>query len=104
LFFNYFILHRSKKVGVNSPTLLQNVKKLKLGFFGHTKRHESLEKHILEAKMEGKRERGRPTRRWGQDIQDWLEMTTTEAGRLARDRSMFRQKVREATSYKGSAD
>ena len=92
------------KNGTESPALLQNIKKLKLGYFGHTTRHESLEKHILEAIVEGKRGRGRPTRRWEKDIQDWLGMTTTQASRLAEDRSMFRKTVREATSYKGSAD
>ena len=29
-----------RKIGLKSPTLLQNVKKLKLGYFGHIKRHE----------------------------------------------------------------
>ena len=93
-----------RKIGIKSPTLLQNIKKLKLGYFGHIKRHESLEKHIMEAKVEGRRGRGRPMRRWEQDIQEWLGITTAQASRLARDRSMFRQKVREATSFKGSAD
>lgn len=86
------------RMGISSPTLLQTVKKLKLKYFGHIKRHESLEKYILETKMEGKRGRGRPTRRWEQDIQDWLETTTTEAGRIAEDRVLFRKKVQEATS------
>ena len=43
-------------------------------------------------------------RRWEQDIQDWLETTTTQAGRMAGDGVVFRKKIREATSYKGSAD
>ena len=42
-------------------------------------------------------------RRWEQDIHDWLE-TTTQAGRMAEDRVVFRNKIQEATSYKGSAD
>ena len=42
--------------------------------------------------------RGRPTRRWEKDINDWMDMTTTQAGRLAEDRILFRQKVQEATS------
>ena len=92
------------KIGIGRPILFQNVKKLKLGYFGHIKRHETLEKHILEAKVEGKRGRGRPTRRWEQDIQEWLDMTITEAGRLATDRLKFRKKIREPTSWKGSAD
>ena len=93
-----------KRIGIGRPILLQNVKKLKLGYFGHIKCHETLEKHILEVKVEGKRGRGRPTRRWEQDIQEWLDMTITEAGRLTTDRLKFRKKIREATSWKGSAD
>ena len=87
------------RIGIEGPTLLQNIKKIKLGYFGHIKRHQSLEEHIMEAKIEGRR--GRPTRRWEQDIQEWLGTTTTQAGRLAEDRSLFRRKVREATSCKG---
>ena len=86
------------RIGVRTPMLLQIVKKLKLKYFGHIKRHESLEKHILEAKSEGKRGRGRPTRRWEQDIEEWLGITTTQAGRMAQDRELFRSRVREATS------
>ena len=93
-----------EKVKMNSTTLLQEIRKLKVGYFGHIKRHVSLEKHILEATAAGRRGRGRPTRRWEQDIQDWLETTTTQAGRMAEDRVLFRKKIREATSYKGSAD
>ena len=72
--------------------------------FGHIKRHESLEKHILEAKAAGRGGMERPMRLWEQDIQDWLETTTTRAGRMAEDRVVFRKKIREATSYKGSAN
>ena len=78
--------------------LLQKAKTLKLKYFGHIKRHETLERHTLEARIDGRRGRGRPTRRWEQDINDWMDMTTTQAGRLAEDRILFRQKVQEATS------
>ena len=93
-----------EKVKMNSTTLLPVIRSLKIGYFGHTKRHESLEKHILEAKAAGRRGRGRPMRWWEQDIQDWLETTTTQAGRMAEDRVVFRKKIREATSFKRSAD
>ena len=86
------------RVGLGSPNLLQNIKKLKLSYFGHIKRHDSLERHILEAKIEGKRGRGRPTRRWEQDVGAWLETKVTEAGRVAKDRELYHNKVREATS------
>ena len=92
-----------EKVKMNSTALLHEIRKIKVGHFGHIKRHKSLEKHILETKVAGRRGRGRPMRRWEQDIQDWLE-TTTQAGRMAEDRVVFRKKIREARSYKGSAD
>ena len=93
-----------EKVKMNSTTSLHEIRKLKVGYFKHIKRYESLEKHIQETKVAGRRGRGRPTRRWEQDIHDWLETTKTQAGRMAEDRVVFRKKIREATSYKGSAD
>ena len=35
-----------------------------MAYFGHVKRHESLEREIYEGIIEGKRGRGRPRRRW----------------------------------------
>lgn len=87
------------RIGIKTPRLLQIVKKLKLKYFGHIKRHETLEKRILEGKVEGRRGRGRPARRWEQDIEEWFGTTTTQAGRIAEDRVLFRNMVREATSY-----
>ena len=86
------------RLDMKTTILLQKAKTLKLKYFGHIKRHETLERHILEARIDGRRGRGRPTRRWEQDINDWMDMTTTQAGRLAEDRVLFRQKVQEATS------
>ena len=86
------------RLDMKTTMLLQKAKTLKLKYFGHIKRHETLERHILEARIDGRRGRGRPTRRWEKDINDWMDMTTTQAGRLAEDRILFRQKVQEATS------
>ena len=41
-----------EKVKMNSTTLLHKIRKLKVGNFGHIKRHESLKKHMLEANVE----------------------------------------------------
>ena len=54
----------------------------KLNLFRHIKRHGSLEKEIYEGIIEGRRGRGRPKRRWSQDITDRMHMNVTEAGRL----------------------
>ena len=53
--------------------------------------------------MEGKRGRGRPKRRWSQDISDRLQTTVTEAGRRAQDRDAFRRAVMDATCRSASA-
>ncbi|GFN87053.1 hypothetical protein PoB_001355900 [Plakobranchus ocellatus] len=78
-----------------------SIKKLKLTYFGHIKHHETLEKHILEAKMKGKKGKGRPTRRWENDIEEWLETSTSQAGRLTSERETFRRRVQKATSRNG---
>ena len=86
------------RLDMKTTMLLHKAKTLKLKYFGHIKRHEKLERHILEARIDGRRGRGRPIRRWEQDINDWMDMTTTQAGRLAEDCILFNQKVQEATS------
>ena len=60
-----------KELKVGQDWLLNNIKVRKLSYFRHLKRHESLERHILEARLEGKRRKGRPTRRWTEDIKKW---------------------------------
>ena len=67
-------------------------------------RHNSLERHILETRLEGKRRKGRPTRRWTEDIKKWLQMSPTEAGREAQKREVFRRMVREAASTQTCQD
>ena len=44
-------------------SLLETIKRRKLSYFGHIKRHHSIKKEILEGKVKGKRGRGRPPRR-----------------------------------------
>ena len=74
------------------------IKKQKLSYFGHIKRHNTLEKLFLEGTCEGRRRRGRPRKRWTQDIGEWMGVSTVEAGRQALERGEFRQAVWEATS------
>ena len=50
------------------------------------------------------RRKGRPTRRWTEDIKKWLHMSLTEAGSEAQKREVFRRMVREATSTQTCQD
>ena len=69
------------RLDMKTAMLLQKAKTLKLKYFGHIKRHKTLERHILEARIDGRRGRGRPTRRWEQDIYDWMGMEGRKTGR-----------------------
>ena len=89
-----------EQLGVKAPLLLNLIKKQKLSYFGHIERHNTLEKLFLEGTCEGRRGRGRPRRRWTQDIGEWMGVSTVEAGRQALERGEFRQTVWEATSIK----
>ena len=93
-----------KELKVGQDWLLNNIKARKLSYFRYLKRHDSLERHILEARLEGKRRKGRPTKRWTEDIKKWLPMSHTEAGREAQKREVFRRMVREATSTQTCQD
>ena len=69
-----------EQLGVKALQLLNLIKKQKLSYFGHIKRHNTLEKLFLEGLCEGRRGRGRPRRRWTQDIGEWMGVSTVEAG------------------------
>ena len=88
---------------VEENWLLNTIVQRKLSYFGHVKRHDSLERTIYEGIIEGKRGRGRPRRRWSQDITERLNTTVTEAGRRAQDRSAYRGAVADATCRRASA-
>ena len=92
-----------EQLGFKAPQLLNLIKKQKLSYFGHFKRHNTLEKLFLEGTCEGRRGRRRPRKRWTQEIGEWMGVSTVEAGRQALERGEFRQAVWEATSIKGSA-
>ena len=61
----------------------------KAEIFGHLKRSEGLGKIILEGRINGKRERGRPRIQWERDIEDAFNRPIREVGRLRLDREHF---------------
>ena len=69
--------------------LLYNIKKRKMSFFGHIKRHDSILKQSLEGKLEGKRGKGRPRLAWVDNIKKWAGCDMAECTRLTRDRERW---------------
>ena len=68
-------------------------KKTKL--FGHIKRHSSIRKEILEGKIDDKRGRGRPPRKWEDDVKAWTAMDMYTCTRAAENRDVWRNLARQ---------
>ena len=75
------------------------VKSRKLKYFGHTSRHNSLEKDIMFGTMPGKRRQGGQKKPWLDDITQWTRMSLVEAVGIAEDRDRYRQFVHTVAIY-----
>ena len=53
-------------------TFLETIKRRRLGFYGHTRRHETLQKMTMEGMVEGTRGRGRKRTTWTGNITEYL--------------------------------
>lgn len=73
--------------------LLTTVKKRKLKWYGHVTRSKGLAKTILQGKVNGSRRRGRPRRKWTDNIPEWTGLPLTETIRCAEDRTRWRSLV-----------
>ena len=60
--------------------LFTTVKKRKLKFFGNTLLHESLAKTIIQDNVKGGRKRGRPRKKWSDNIKEWTGHSIAQAG------------------------
>ena len=76
--------------------LVATIKRRKLQYFGHVTRAEKLSALILQGKIEGRRLRGRPRRRWQDDVMEWTKRSMAECTSAARGRERWRKVVTSA--------
>ena len=74
------------------------VKKRKLQWFGHLKRCIYPVKTICEGLIQGSRRRGRPARRWIDDMKDWTEQTVSSLNISVHDRTQWRRICHDISS------
>jgi len=74
--------------------LVSTVRKQKLQYFGTLSGPRTSALNIVEGRIDGKRNRGHPRRRWLDDIKDWMGRPLAECTAMARDRDQWRTTVR----------
>ena len=71
---NIFVKNKINTLIGTFELLLQTIRRRKLKWFGHTSRHNSITKTILQGMVEGSRTRGRPKRKYIDDVKEWTKM------------------------------
>ena len=74
-----------------TPSLLREIAKRKLKFFGHTIRHQGLLSNVICGKIPGRRSRGRQRLTWINNIKDWTGLKSIGSlVNTSRDRTRWR--------------
>ncbi|GFS10640.1 endonuclease-reverse transcriptase [Elysia marginata] len=76
--------------GLQRPELLLTIQRRKMKYYGHLRRHDSIQKRILERKIDGRRGRGRRRQTWLGNIQEKSQMKMCEVCETALDRRRWR--------------
>jgi hypothetical protein len=92
-----------RKMISKEETIIDIIKKRKLGLFGHICRMNDnrLIKHTVFAKMNGKPRRGRPCREWMDDITEWCGRSGQDLFHKAQNRRIWKKLIRTVVGPNG---
>ena len=85
------------EIGIEEETLQQTALRRKLRFFGHVMRSAGLEKGMMLEHGDGWRRRGRPRRKWMNEIHDVTGMKLDELRDVTTARKTWRRLVKTVT-------
>ena len=89
-----------RRVQLKKACLLADIRKKKMGYFGHIIRHRTLEHVLLEGKIEGW---GRPRAMWMGNITEWSGFDYVEAAtKKAQNRNYWRQLIASDAAMDGT--
>ena len=78
---------------LKNTELVLSIKKKKLAYYGHVRRHHSLQKLVLEGKVDAKRGRGRRRKSWTGNLSKMTKMSMAQCSVKTLDRSKWRTMV-----------
>ena len=82
-----------KMIALKNTELVLSIKKKKLAYYGHVRRHHSLQKLVLGNKVDGKRGRGRRRKSSTGNVSEMTKMSMAQCSVKALDRSEWRTMV-----------
>ena len=82
-----------KMIGLKNTELVLSIKKKKLAYYGHVRRHHSPQKLVLKGKVDGKRGRGRRRKSSTGNVSEMTKMSMAQSSVKALDRSEWRTMV-----------
>ena len=82
----------------NVSSISSHIIARKLKWFGHIKRSQLPVKVTVEGMIAGKRSRGRPRKRWRDDVREWTGKSWQDLNAMTKDRDGWRKFVFETQS------
>jgi len=79
--------------GYEPESIVDVMKRRKFRYFGHLVRGGGTARAVMEGEMQGSRGRGRPQRKWMDDLKDWSGEGSITLNRMTMDRERWRQAV-----------